>query len=38
MIEKILEWVIVICLSGLGLCAIFACLNMIIEMIKAFFD
>lgn len=38
MIEKVLEWVIVICLGGLGFCVILACLNMIIEMIKAIFD
>lgn len=38
MIEKVLEWVVVICLGGLGLCAILACLNAIVEMIKAIFD
>lgn len=38
MIEKALEWVIVICFGGLGLCAILVCLVMITSMIKTFFD
>ena len=38
MIDKVFEWTITICIGALGICVVAACIGMLIEMFRSFFD
>ena len=38
MIDKIFEWIIAIIFGALGICAVFACIGLLIVMIQDFFN